>query len=324
MNNPKRNHHVTPKLYLKGFVIKKDDPSIWVYKRDNQYNPGDDQTINNPYKDSIKNAGVERDFYANPKADGTQDFETFENKLELLEKPADPIFQKIRARQVITEEEKCLFSCYIIQMYRRVLSGREKVKKLLATQTYEPSKEFFEKTNLPDTPEMRAELKIISDNMKQKPGFDIQAHNRITAATPDSFMIEALQKMIWTFYIPPAPHAFLTSDNPVFISEHFGLGKNISELSFPISSDVALVASWNKFVKEGFSEVPPQFLKELNRRTISGASQNVYFSKSPEWVLKILNKNVYKYRPMYSVKSVHDVVKLVTDGADSKPRLIWS
>jgi hypothetical protein len=324
MNNPKRNHHVTPKLYLKGFVIKKDEPFIWVYKRGVPYNPGDDKTTNNPHKVTIKVAGVERDFYADPKDDGTQDFEAFENKLELLEKPADPIFQKIRARQLVTNEEKHVFSGYIIQMYRRVVSGREKVKKQLATHPYEPSNEFFEKTNLPDTPEMRAELKIIADTMRQKPGFDIQAHNRITAASPDSFMIEALHKMTWSFYLAPAPHAFLTGDNPVFISEHFGLGKNISELSFPISSDIALVASWNKFLKEGFSEAPPQFLKELNRRTVGGSSQHVYFSKNPEWVLTMLNKDNYEYHPMYSVKSVYDVVKLVRDGEDSKPRLVWS
>jgi len=324
MNNPKRNHHVTPKLYLKGFVIKKDEPFIWVYKRDASYNPGDDKTRHNPCKLSIKNAGVERDFYAELKDDGTQDFETFENKLESLEKPADPIFQKIRTRQLITDEEKLVFSGYIIQMYRRVQSGREKIKRQLATHPYEPSNEFFEKTNLPDTPEMRAELKKISDKMSQKPGFDIQTHNRITAASPDSFMIEALHKMTWNFYIAPASHDFIASDNPVFISEHFGLGKNISELSFPISSDIALVASWNKFLKEGFSEAPPQFLKELNRRTVGGATHHVYFSKNPEWVFNMLNKNTYEYRPMYSVKSVYDVVKLVADVADSKPRLIWS
>src|SRR5436190_18089011 len=148
MNNPKRNHHVSPKLCLKGFVIKKDEPSIWVYTRGRPYNPGDNKTENNPYKDVIKSAGVERDFYADPKEDGTQDFETFENILESLEKPADPIFQKLRAHQPITNEEKRVFSSYIILMYRRVRSGRTKVKELLAKHDYEPSKEIFEKINL--------------------------------------------------------------------------------------------------------------------------------------------------------------------------------
>jgi Protein of unknown function (DUF4238) len=323
VNNPKRNHHVTPKLYLKGFVVEKSETDIWVYKRGKPYNPGDKRTKNNPYKDTIKNAGVERDFYADPKGDGIHDFETIENKLELLEKPADPIFEKLRAHQTINKEEKNLFSSYIINMYKRVPASREKVKELLATKSYEPTKEFFEQANLPNTPEIRAAAKRKAEELAQQKGIDIQIHNWI-AASPDSFLIEALQKMVWTFYTAPAPHAFVTSDNPVFISEQFGLGKNISELSFPISSDVILVASWNRFLKEGFFEAPSQFLKELNRRTINGASQFVYFSQSPEWVLTMLNKDSYVYRPMYSAKSIYDVVRFAIDGADSKPHLVWS
>lgn len=320
-NKPKRNHHIVPGLYLKGFVIENEEPFIWVYKRGDPYNPGNGKNTNNPYKDSIKNAGAERDFYADPKGGGIKDFETFENILESLEKPANPIFQKLRARQMINNEEKCLFSRYIILMYRRVRSGREKVKEHLAKHTYEPSKELFQKANLPDTPENRAELKKISASLAQKEGFDIQTHNRITAATPDSFMIEVLQKMTWSFYFAPAPHAFLTSDNPVFISDKFGLAKNISELSFPISTDIALVASWNRFLKEDFSEAKPQLLKELNRRTINAASQHVYYSQNPEWVLKILDKKTYEYHPIYSVKSVYTVARIVTEPADSRPRV---
>ncbi len=64
MNKAKRNHHVNPKLYLKGFATTDDERFIWVYKRGEQYNPGPGKITNNPYKGSIKNAGVEKDFYA--------------------------------------------------------------------------------------------------------------------------------------------------------------------------------------------------------------------------------------------------------------------
>ena len=79
---------------MKGFVIKTDEPFIWVYKRGEQYNPGQGKITNNPFKDSIRRAAVERDFYADPKEGGKKDLETFENKLEKLEKPANPIFEK--------------------------------------------------------------------------------------------------------------------------------------------------------------------------------------------------------------------------------------
>lgn len=31
-NNPKREHHVLPELYLKGFIIKGDEPFIWAFR----------------------------------------------------------------------------------------------------------------------------------------------------------------------------------------------------------------------------------------------------------------------------------------------------
>jgi hypothetical protein len=211
-------------------------------------------------------------------------------------------------------------------MHRRVQAGREVSNKLLPKMVanYEPAKEVFQKLNWPDIPETRVLLKETSKRMAQKDGFDIQMHLRAIPAAQDSFLVEALQKMTWHFFMAPKGHAFLTGDNPVFIPEQHGLGKNVSELSFPISTDVALVASWHSEFKEGFFNATPQVVKEMNRRTAHAASHCLYFSQSLEWVVTLLNKNVYKYNPMHSATSVFTVVKLVTDGPESKPRLIFS
>lgn len=320
MSNPKRNHHVTPRIYLKGFTTGSGQPFVWVYTRGLPYNPGD-KNGSNPRKRSITAAGVERDFYADINNDGTPDFESFENKLESLEKPADPIFQKLRARQMISPQEKYVFACYIVQMHRRVQAGRERVRKLLAQGAYEPSAEIFQKLNLRDLPATRATVRAVMDSWAQKRGSDIQVHNRITAAANDSILITVLENMVWSFYTAPKGHGFLTSDNPVFISKQFGLGKNVSEVSFPISSDVALVASWSRFLKEGFSETTSQVLKELNRRTVSEASRFVYFSENSQWVNTMLGKGQYEYHPVYSVKRVCDVARIEESG--TQPRLVW-
>jgi len=189
---------------------------------------------------------------------------------------------------------------------------------------FEPRKEIFQKLNWPDTPETRAYLKETSKRVAQKEGFDIQMHLRAIPAAQESFLVETLKKMTWHFFIAPQGHAFLTGDNPVFIPEQHGLGKNISELSFPISTNVALVASWHSKLKEGFFKATPQVVKELNRRTAHKASRCLYFSKNLEWVVTLLNRSVYKFCPMHSAKSVFTVVELVTGGPESKPRLIFS
>lgn len=322
--NPKRNHHVLPQLYLKGFTIKGDEPHLWVYKRGEPFNPGQRKLANNPFRSSIRIAGAQRDFYADPQQQGGKDFETFENSLELLEKPANPIFEKIRARLRISEEEKHTFSKYIVLTMRRVWAGRDYVtRRLQQTGWYVPTPDLFRKLNLPATPEGVASIMHIGELISQKPGVDIQVHNRLAAAAPDSFLVQALPRMTWTFYTTPTGYDFVTSDNPVYLPQQLGLAKNVSELLFPISTSVALVASWNKDAKEGFVESSGRIVKELNRRTTSAASRHVYAAMAVQWALNGLNSRKYEYRPLIPSERIHEVVRLVPTGDHLRARLEW-
>jgi len=155
--------------------------------------------------------------------------------------------------------------------------------------------------NWPDTPETRAYIKQYVECKAQEEEYYVQQHNRITADSPHSIIIEKLQKMTWTFYVASGSDLFLTGDNPVYIPDSCGLAgdKKKSELSFPISTDVALVASWNRTQKEGVVKATPQVVKDINRRTVSKASQYIYFSKNTRWVVNLLSKNRYVYRPIF-------------------------
>jgi hypothetical protein len=73
-SNPKRNHHILPALYLKGFATAPTEPFLWVYKRGYEYCRTDRERDGNPYKQSIRRLGS-RDFYAYPTETGTYDFE---------------------------------------------------------------------------------------------------------------------------------------------------------------------------------------------------------------------------------------------------------
>jgi hypothetical protein len=73
-------------------------PHIWVYKRGEPYNLGKGTITNNPYHRSIEDAGAEWDFFADPQEDGNKDFETFENIMESVEKPANTVAELVRDR----------------------------------------------------------------------------------------------------------------------------------------------------------------------------------------------------------------------------------
>ncbi|HZM06581.1 MAG TPA: DUF4238 domain-containing protein [Candidatus Saccharimonadales bacterium] len=269
-------------------------------------------------------AGAERDFYADPTPGGGKDFDTFENILESLEKPANPIFQKLRTSTEIDEEEKTVFTQYIILMMRRVWSSREEMnRRVVQPGSYRPTDHLFTKLNVARTPEAEAYIMETWQRISSTPGFGVQLHNRLAAASPDSFMCAALNKMRWIFYIAPAGYFFVTCDNPVWVSK-VGLGKSIAELSFPISTSIALVATWNKHAREGFSIASEQTVKAVNRRTIHSAQKNVFASQIAEWIIKTFDRKQDDFKPFFGMREVYDVVKLVPDVPGSRGKLVWN
>jgi hypothetical protein len=321
--NPKRHHHVLPQLYLKGFTIPGDEPHLWVYKSGQPFHPGYGRTTDNPFKQSTRLAGAERDFYADPTPGGGKDFDTFENILESLEKPSNSIFQKLRTSNEINEEEKTVFAQYVILMMRRVQSTRDEMNRRVAQPgSYRPTDHLFTKLDVARTPEAEAYVMEAWQRIASTPGYGVQLHNRLAAASPDSFMCAALKNMRWIFCVAPAGYFFVTCDNPVWVPK-VGLGKSIAELSFPISTSIALVATWNKRSREGFSIASEQIVKAVNRRTIYSAQNNVFASQTAEWIVNNFNRKMYDYKPIFGMKEVYDVVKLVPDMPGSRGKLVW-
>src|SRR5208337_5037438 len=116
-----------------------------------------------------------------------------------------------------------------------------------------PSKSDFYDKRLSDIKEKLNELAI-------DPPEKIWESNIPPNTTPQ--VIEAIRNMTWCFLMFSGPPAFLTSDNPVFFFESIGLGNPISELTFPISSSIALWASWRKDLKEGYFKADRQVITQ--------------------------------------------------------------
>jgi hypothetical protein len=307
----KRNHHILPKLYLKGFVERDGEPFIWVYERGKSYNPGVKRNKYNPYKDSINYAGTERDAYAYTKEDGIADYNTYENILEKLEKPADPIFQKLRNQQMITSEEKVTFTSYLIKMIKRVPRRKEKAKEIWPNtiDEFEASSELIQWLNaeeantdsndlvkLAKLSELRAEIKRVLNERRES----IPPEILLNIMVSKSSLLQVISDMNWQFLVAPRSYRFFTGDNPVFYFESFGLNKPYSEITFPISSNIVLAASWHKELGEGFFPANSETVLEVNRRTASFASKNVYHSLKVSWLVDVLNKKHHKLNLLYS------------------------
>jgi len=100
------------------------------------------------------------------------------------------------------------------------------------------------------------------------------------------------------------PSMFISGDRPVAITG-LGLMKVLSELTFPISRDIALHASWQPG-EEGFFYAPDKWVKQLNQRTATNSSQ-IFSHIAAEWIVKILNRGNY---PIFLLGINNDFEKL--------------
>lgn len=269
--------HYVPRYYLKGFS-KNDGKTIYVY----------DKTERRCFATQVKSIANETDFYSP---------EIEEYLANIIETPANDALKKIRERVAISANEKQILSAYITCMMKRVPKGKEKLKEL-APDTAEAVRQKIDillnvaAAEQPDKNELiekrRTEIAKIIDRYAKDPPKEIWLTNMPPEKSPR--VLAALSSMTWRFLTFDDYPAFLSSDNPLFFFTSMGIGKPESEVTFPISSNIALWATWRLDLKEGYFPTNSQVVKELNRRTCSIAARYAFHSQSEDWVLPLLTK----------------------------------
>lgn len=98
-----------------------------------------------------------------------------------------------------------------------------------------------------------------------------------------------IERMHWIILCATDQFKFLTSDNPLFFTDPrrdaqspyrgVGLMNATVEVTFPLSRELALFASWNRSHPEGFLQANNNLVKRVNRGTALSAQRFVYASE---------------------------------------------
>ena len=278
--------HYIPKYYLDGFTDSPTSSNIWVYEK------GSSQIFKRP----IKTVASENKRW--PKS-------TEKYLANQVEEPANPILDKICNRQPITQGDKDVLSAYMVVMLQRVPRGLERAKSIapkvldtvfadvkryiLALMEEHPSKKEALQNRLQELPSLKS---------KYENEFPMEVWYQIISPDALPRIRAILPAMTWVFLTSDNEQPFLTNDNPVFFFEGLGIGKPESEITFPISSTVALWATWRTNLVEGYTAAKDTIVREINRRTASAATRYVYYSKEAQWVVSLINKRTLKLHRM--------------------------
>jgi hypothetical protein len=273
--------HYVPQYYLKGFS-GEDGKTVWVYDKSNR----------SKFATQVKSIANETRFYS-------PEIESY--LADHVEGPANPVLDRIRGRVQISPEDKQILSAYMVCMMIRVPQGKERIKLLAPSVAEEVRKEVDRQLSatLPDEPEKaesierrRSEAHGIIDKWAKDPPDELWL--RTIPAEKWQRALGTLNRMNWRFLTFDHYPAFLASDNPLFYFPSIGFGRPESEVTFPLSSHVALWATWQTDVTEGFFETSAQVVKELNRRTASSSTRYVFHSVDEKWVLKLATQHSWR------------------------------
>ena len=290
----KHRHHKQPQSFLRGFAYAGTNnyqkvPDIYVYKKGVKYEDGI-----NPSLESIKETGYGTDFYAFKKADGTEDFNTYENILMRdFEQPAQAVLEKVRRLEEIDDNERAIFLRYVASMITRGDWWKEVSEKALASSKISVKQEFLDKFKDKIYKNYTQEEldKIIEDVADSVRNSERGNEGMIRKAKD---LTEILKKMNWRFLIAPENLPFLTSDKPVY---YFNLDKPESELIFPVSSKITLSLSWKEIISAKKWKKRSKGIWETDHKTValvrdlicSTAINEVYFCNKVKWLVEFIN-----------------------------------
>lgn len=261
-------HHYVPQFYLRGFEAQG---GIWTY----------DKLGGPSFATQVKSIANETGMYS-------EELESFlANKVE---GPAKPALSKIRAKEMLSPEERISLAKYIVILWKRVPRARERAIERMPEVADEVQANIRAELDSlveqnPSYREKVSEWKVQVDQViaqhRQNPPPEVWYHS--IQSQSDPAVVDATLSMNWTFLCSDH-HQFLTCDNPVFFFEHEGISKPTSELTLPLSTSVALWASRGGAPNGRFLTATPAAVKEINRRTAHNSTRFVYASRNESWI----------------------------------------
>ena len=265
-------HHFVPIRYLRGF--SRDD-RLWVYEKASR----------RAFKSQPDSIANERELY-------TDELEAKLNNS--IEQPANRVLERIGKREALTLADREALAIYIVTMWKRGRVGRSRVMDLMPEKVDEvtdeleraihalkgrgvlPNERYFDL--LAQTARARSKLKA---NPPLKAWWDLLEPEK------SGRMVSAVLQMNWAFLTDPRGEV-LTSDNPVYFFPWAGVGRPESELVFPIDQHTVMLATNEDFPTGKYFLGKGVALREVNRRTMTGADRHIVAAQRLDWVPKLI------------------------------------
>lgn len=279
---PARGHHKIPQFYLRGFADPAQPERVWVYRRrtaEGQIAP----SPRGPFLESIENVCFEYDRFATTAHDGRVDHDSIEQELARQENVANPILERLRAREAMNRSDKEALASYMLLLYRRGENQRER-----QTETARKSAEDnVSLERLAWAAVQEGDLAKANDVFRNPHKYRDRVAQNVAAqgVTIQLELAEALlREMKWRFLSPPEGEFFITTDSPVCLES--GLIRRHASVLFPVSSELLLLAGrWIDGADLAFGAADSGQMQVFNRFVMRQAFGEIYAREKTEWIM---------------------------------------
>jgi hypothetical protein len=265
-----QHNHYTPKKYLLRFA--DSDGRVWLH---------DSKSNTRSRQAGVRVIGNEFGLYS----------DEVETNLNLqAEIPSHPVFDKIIDGIPLSAEDRAALAKYIIVLWKRVPVAKERSLSRMPVLMDKVHEELMAEIDAMVIDDPAFQEKAVSTRM------EVTAYINTLKADPpaslwyDGFGLdeitmseEALLSMNWVF-LRGGNNQFLTSDNPVFFFPDEGLGRPQSELTFPISSSIALWATRLPRTQGSYMDASLSVVRQINARTAAHSKRFVFSKTNDSWI----------------------------------------
>lgn len=254
-----------------------------------------------PVHTGIKQVACIRHFYTRFADNGeVVDSESLELELGRIEAAAAPILVRSCHNQWPSQPERLVLAEWLSYLLTRVPAHRRRIDGLypanLEKLIHDWTSQFDsmidgsedERTKRRLTDRKAEVLDILTSRRENRP-------SDLNVAFVSPKYGQLLAAMRWIFLKAPGKFRFFTNDNPIFFHEKIGLigderSRTWAQVSVPLSADTALLLTWRPY-DEGYVMATDHIVREINKRTVRGASRYVFHSTQAEWVQRLVNKD---------------------------------
>jgi hypothetical protein len=223
-----------------------------------------------------------------------------------IERPANHLLKRLRSNQPVSKGERWAIARYLETMLKRVPRGRARAEAAVAPSIDSTFRDLHAEAAKAAaegrmSPERLAEIQRELDQRRRYYEAEVppEVLEVVRDPMPSDRLAAVLNDMVWRVLIAPIGEVFITSDNPAFFHEGYGLGDEKAELRFPLSPTHALHATWydGPGGPLSFHNTTRDWVREFNRSQAHRATALVFADRKASWIRTLLDrKNPYLFR----------------------------